>query len=417
MKNNSKEKKNIVKEKAEVKKNVQEKEDINLKNTGKYVLVLLVGLLIGSGITFLLTPKGSIKQEIKAGSFSKEFTPLFETYKTIKTEYYKDVKDEDLINGAIDGMMKSLGDEHSVFFDKENKENFELELSGTYYGIGAEIKQIDDDNVMINKIFDDSPASKAGLKSGDIFVSIDGKSTKGLTVTEIANNLRSKTKDKATIIISRDGEEKTFEVQKDNVNLLSVSSEMLDDNIGYIAVTIFGERTHTQFANALDSLEKQNMKSLIIDLRGNSGGYLSTVTKMLSEFVDKNTVIYQMKTIEGTKKYYSLNNKTKDYKVIVLIDEESASASEIMASALQEQYKATLVGVTTFGKGTVQETEDLSNGTLIKYTVQEWLTSNGNSINGTGVKPDEEVILNEDFADNPVKENDNQYQRALELAR
>ena len=144
---------------------------------------------------------------------------------------------------------------------------------------------------------------------------------------------------------------------------------------------------------------------------------MSIVTQMISEFVDQNTVIYQMKTREGIEKYGAINNRTKNYKVVILIDGESASASEIMASALQEQYNATLVGVTTYGKGTVQETLDLSNGTLIKYTIQEWLTSKGNSINDVGIKPDIEVELDDNYLENPSRENDNQLQKAIEILK
>lgn len=391
--------------------------EVNIKQAAKYIIFLLVGVLVGTGVTFLLTKNTTIEKKIVRTNKNSKFESLYETYDTIKEEYYKDIDDETLINGAIKGMMESLEDDHSVFFNQEEKKSFEDELSGTYYGIGAEIKQVNEDEVMINKVFDDSPAEKAGLKSGDIFVSIDGNSTKGMSVTDIASTLKSETKDTATIVIKRDGEEKTIKVQKDNVNLLSVSSEMLDDNIGYVAVSIFGENTYTQFTNALNSLEKQGMKSLIIDLRGNSGGYLTTVTNMISEFVDKKTVIYQMKTRDGITKYTADNNKTKNYKVIILVDQDSASASEIMASAMKEQYKATLVGTTTYGKGTVQSTLDLSNGTLIKYTIEEWLTSNGDSINKVGVKPDVEITLSEEYINNPTRENDNQLQKAIELAK
>lgn len=390
--------------------------NINVKQVSKNILFLLLGILIGTIVTFLINPSKITKKTIITGKNSK-FSSVYETYNAIKNEYYKDIDDETLINGAINGMMESLEDEHSIFFDKESKKSFEDELSGTYYGIGAEIRQVNEDEVMINKVFDDSPAEKAGLKSGDIFVSIDGKNTKGMTVSEVASTLKSETKSEAIIIIKRNDEEKTIKVKKDNVNLLSVSSEMLDNNIGYVAVSIFGEKTAEQFSSALESLEKDNMKSLIIDLRGNSGGYLSTVTSMLSEFVDSNTVIYQMKTRKGITKYTSNNDNTKKYKVIVLVDQDSASASEIMASCMQEQYKATLVGTTTYGKGTVQSTLDLSNDTLIKYTIEEWLTSNGKSINKVGVKPDVELSLSEEYKKNPSRENDNQLQKAIELLK
>ena len=391
-------------------------EEKQVKRIALYSLFFLIGILLGSIFTFLLNPKTRIVKTNQQFDNSK-FEPLYETYDALKESYYKDVSDETLINGAINGMMESLDDQHSMFFDKDAKKDFEDELAGNYYGIGAEIKQTSDEEVMINKVFDGSPAKKAGLKTGDIFVSIDGKSTKGKTPSEIAKNLKSKSKDTSTIVVRRDNEEITIKVQKDIVDLLSVSSEMLDNNVGYIAVSIFGEKTYNQFESALNKLEKENMNSLIIDLRGNSGGYLSTVTNMISEFVDTNTVIYQMKTRKGITPYKSINNKTKNYKIIVLVDENSASASEIMASAMQEQYKATLVGVTTYGKGTVQEPKDLSNDTLIKYTIQEWLTSNGNSINEKGVKPDVEVNLSEEYKNNPIRENDNQLQKAIELAK
>lgn len=408
-----KSKKNISKEESneEVKIENYLKRDNSVK-----VLFLLIGVMIGVLFSYLLfNSNNSSNTIIKNSSKNKKFDSIYETYEAIKEKYYKDVDDETLINGAIDGMMKSLEDKHSMFFNQDEKKNFETELSGTYYGIGAEIKQATNEEVMINKVFDDSPAEKAGLKSGDIFISIDSEPSKGKTTSEIATNLRSEKKDSSKIVIRRGEEEIEFVVKKDNVTLLSVSSEMLDNNIGYIAVGIFGEYTYNQFTKALSELEKNGLKSLIIDLRGNSGGYLSTVTQMISEFVDQETVIYQMRTREGTEKYGAINNRTKDYKVVILIDGDSASASEIMASALQEQYNATLVGLTTYGKGTVQETLDLSNGTLIKYTIQEWLTSKGNSINDKGIKPDIEVKLDEKYFDNPTRENDNQLQKAIEI--
>lgn len=396
------------------KKEISENEELeNNKNIIKNIFFLFSGIAFGLLLSLLLN---SNKISISDKTVDKDlYNPLIETYKTIKSKYYKNIDKEVLIDGAINGMMEALDDKHSVFFDKKAKESFETELSGEYYGIGAEIKELNDD-IIIYRVFDDSPAEKSGLKNGDILVSIDDEMVKGKTATEIASNLRSKKRDSSTIVINRDNKEKTIKITKDNITLLSVSSEMFDDNVGYVAVSIFGEQTYEQFKKAVDSLEEKGMKSLIIDLRGNSGGYLTTVTRMMSDFVSEDTVIYQMKKKNNIEKYTAINNEVKNYPVIILIDKDSASASEIMASTMKNEYGAILVGKTTYGKGTVQETSDLSNGTLIKYTIEEWLTSKGESINDKGVKPDYEVDLSEEFKKNPTTDNDDQFQKALELA-
>lgn len=377
----------------------------------KYMIVSIFSMIIGSIVTYFCSNNTFIEKR------DSKFDMLYKTYDIIKNEYYKDVKDEVLVEGAINGMMSSLGDPHSVYFNKEAKEEFDTELTGSYYGIGAEITSTNDGKAVIKKVFDKSPAKTAGLKENDVFVSIDGESVEGKSISDIANTLRSEKKEKSIIVVNRDGKELSFEVTKANVTLFSVSSEMLDNNIGYISVNIFGQNTYDEFTKALNDLEKENMKSLIIDLRGNNGGYLTTVTNMLSIFLDKDKVIYQMQTKTGKKKYYSIKNGSKTYKVVILIDNESASASEIMASAMSEQYGAILVGEKSYGKGTVQITKDLKNGGMIKYTIQNWLTSKGKSIEKNGIKPDYEIKLNDEYANNPTKENDNQLQKAIDLLK
>ena len=377
----------------------------------KYMIVSIFSMIIGSIVTYFCSNNTFIEKR------DSKFDMLYKTYDIIKNEYYKDVKDEVLVEGAINGMMSSLGDPHSVYFNKKAKEEFDTELTGSYYGIGAEIASTNDGKAVIKKVFDKSPAKTAGLKENDVFVSIDGESVEGKSISDIANTLRSEKKEKSIIVVNRDGKELSFEVTKANVTLFSVSSEMLDNNIGYISVNIFGQNTYDEFTKALNDLEKENMKSLIIDLRGNNGGYLTTVTNMLSIFLDKDKVIYQMQTKTGKKKYYSIKNGSKTYKVVILIDNESASASEIMASAMSEQYGAILVGEKSYGKGTVQITKDLKNGGMIKYTIQNWLTSKGKSIEKNGIKPDYEIKLNDEYANNPTKENDKQLQKAIDLLK
>lgn len=386
----------------------------------RLLIIVVISMMFGSIITIFLKDS-NIKNVKKVSSTEySEFEPLYEAYDHIKNEYYKNIDTTTLVDGAIDGMLNSIGDKHTMYFDKESKKEFEQELSGTYYGIGAEIQLNSDKTVSIRKIFNDSPAAKAGLKVNDIFVSIDGKSTEGKNASDVANMLKSSTVKKSTVVIKRNGEEKSYKIEKENITLFSVSSNMINsDNkkIGYISVSLFGQKTYSQFYNALSDLEKENMSSLIIDLRGNSGGYLTTVTQMLSIFMDKDTVIYKMKTKNKIVDYNSLMAGKKDYKVVILVDENSASASEIMASSMKEKYGATLVGKTTYGKGTVQSTANLSDGTMIKYTIQEWLTPNGNSINGKGIKPDYEVDLGEEYKNNPTNDNDNQLQKAIEILK
>lgn len=397
----------------------------NAKKYIKLAILAVVSMIIGSVITiaikdFDVAKVNTNKTEVSYSKTKKGFDSLYETYDTIMSEYYKDVDSDKLIEGAINGMLESLDDEHTMYFDKKSKEEFDSELSGNYYGIGAQIQLTSDETIKITKVFDDSPAKKAGLKEEDVFVSVDGTSVKGKNATEVANMLKSDSVKTSTIVVKRNDKELTFKVTKENITLFSVSSEMLDNNgknVGYLSVSIFGQKTYSQFKDALIKLEKQDMDSLIIDLRGNTGGYLSTVTNMLEEFIDKGNVIYQIQSSSGVKQYKTVKASEKKYKIVVLIDGGSASASEIMSAAMKEVYGATLVGQTTYGKGTVQTTKNLSNGSMIKYTIEKWLTPSGKNIDKEGIKPDYEVELGDSYKNNPTKENDAQLQKALDLLK
>lgn len=397
----------------------------NAKKYIKLAILAVVSMIIGSVITiaikdFDVAKVNTNKTEVSYSKTKKGFDSLYETYDTIMSEYYKDVDSDKLIEGAINGMLESLDDEHTMYFDKKSKEEFDSELSGNYYGIGAQIQLTSDETIKITKVFDDSPAKKAGLKEEDVFVSVDGTSVKGKNATEVANMLKSDSVKTSTIVVKRNDKELTFKVTKENITLFSVSSEILDNNgknVGYLSVSIFGQKTYSQFKDALTKLEKQDMDSLIIDLRGNTGGYLSTVTNMLEEFIDKGNVIYQIQSSSGVKQYKTVKASEKKYKIVVLIDGGSASASEIMSAAMKEVYGATLVGQTTYGKGTVQTTKNLSNGSMIKYTIEKWLTPSGKNIDKEGIKPDCEVELGDSYKNNPTKENDAQLQKALDLLK
>lgn len=392
----------------------------NIKENIRLAIIIVMSMIIGSVFTMFIKGNNNSVNYSYSSKDRKEFNSLYETYDTIMKDYYKSVDSNTLIEGAINGMLGSLDDEHTMYFDKKSKEEFDSELSGNYYGIGAQIQLTSDETIKITKVFDDSPAKKAGLKEEDVFVSVDGTSVKGKSATEVANMLKSDSVKTSTIVVKRNDKELTFKVTKENITLFSVSSEMLDNNgknVGYLSVSIFGQKTYSQFNDALTKLEKQDMDSLIIDLRGNTGGYLSTVTNMLEEFIDKGNVIYQIQSSSGVKQYKTVKASDKKYKIVVLIDGGSASASEIMSAAMKEVYGATLVGQTTYGKGTVQTTKDLSNGSMIKYTIEKWLTPSGKNIDKEGIKPDYEVELGDSYKNNPTKENDAQLQKALDLLK
>lgn len=392
----------------------------NIKENIRLAIIIVISMIIGSVFTMFIKENNNSVNYSYSSKDRKEFNSLYETYDTIMKDYYKSVDSNTLIEGAINGMLGSLNDEHTMYFDKKSKEAFDSELSGNYYGIGAQIQLTGEGTIKITKVFNDSPAEKAGLKAEDVFVSVDGVSVEGKNATEVANMLKSNTVKTSKIVIKREGNEINFDVTKENITLFSVSSEMLKNNnknIGYLSVSIFGQKTYSQFKDALLKLESQNMDSLIIDLRGNTGGYLYTVTNMLEEFVGKDNIMYQIQSSNGIKKYKSSKETSRKYKIVILVDENSASASEIMAASMKENYGAILVGKTTYGKGTVQTTKNLSNGSMIKYTIEKWLTPNEKNIDKEGITPDYDVNIGDSYLNSPTKENDMQLKKALDLLK
>ena len=393
------------------------KEDNRILSISKYAIVSLVSLFIGVLVMYIYYNNGNVN--LLQGNPNK-YGILDEVTNILNKEYYKDIDQDKLIDGAVSGLVDSIGDKHTSYFTPKEAKEFKESLSDSYYGIGAIIFKSVNNEITVKRVFDDSPAQKAGSKTGDIILKIDDKEVKDMEVSDVASTLKSSKSKKATLTIKRDGNEIVLDIIKSTVPLKSVSYEMLDNKVGYVIVDMFGESTYTEFVNALNNLEANGMKSLIIDLRDNGGGYLSTVLYMASEFLDSDKVIVQTRASDkiAPKLYHSVNNNTKNYKVVVLINENSASASEIMTAVLKEQYGATIVGKKSYGKGTVQLTKDLSNGGMLKYTTEEWLTSNGNSINDVGISPDVEVDLGEEYLNNPLdKKNDAQLQKAIEVIK
>lgn len=427
--NNKKEEKNLNDNNDVKSNNLNDKKAkinifLNKKTDFKVYELILFAVLIMIVSVFLtvvvvqevgVSKKSSNSNITKLDSSLEEFE---EVYDLINDSYYKDVDKKSIIEGAINGMLEALDDPHTSYFNKAETDNFNEVMNGSYEGIGAEISLDQDGNVIVFSVFKNSPASEAGLKFNDKILEVNDKSTKGMNTTEVVSLIKDKEKKNAKIKINRDGEEMTFDVEKRVVIIESVESKIYNINnkkIGYVIINTFANNTYDQFRTNIENLEKENISGLVIDVRGNSGGYLHSVTNMLDMFLPKGTVSYQIADKKTTYKYTATTSESRNYPIAILVDKSSASASEILAVGLKESYDAVVVGTYTYGKGTVQTTKDLSSGGMIKYTIQKWLSPKGNWINDVGVKPTYEVELSKDYEDNPTDENDNQLQKALNV--
>ena len=384
------------------------KTKFNIKETILFMTITLVfGLFIGG---ILMYGKGNFNNN----SLLHEFAS---TYNEILDSYYENVDKDKLLESGISGMMKYLNDPYTTFMSKETALIFNDEVEGIYHGIGAEITYNDSENtVSVGKVFDDSPAFKAGLKEKDIILKVNGTDITGKSLEEIASMVKGEDNTKVSITVLRDSDEIELSITRGPVDNISVIADVLtvdDKKIGYLNISTFANNTYKQFKKELENLEKDNINSLIIDVRGNSGGYLTTVTDIISLFIEKDEVIYQLKMKDNTSIIRDRTSEKREYPIVVLVDHNSASASEVLAGALQEAYHATVVGTKTFGKGKVQKVRTLSNGALIKYTYQEWLTPKGNYIDGTGITPDEVI----EYAYNVETGEENQLTRALEILK
>lgn len=348
---------------------------------------------------------------------SKELAKFVDAYDAIVNNYYKEVDKDKLVESAINGMVSSIGDEYTSYSDKDVTDNFNEAVNGKYMGIGALIMKSEND-LVIYKVFEDSPSYKAGLKDGDIILKLDDKDTKDMSVNDIASIVKNDDNKEVKLLVKRGEENLDITIVKDMVELPVVSGKVINHNdkkIGYISLSIFSSVASEQFNKQLVKLEKEGISGLVIDVRGNSGGYLTTVTDIVSYFLKKGDIIYKLEVNDKVTVRKDKTKESRDYPVAVLIDKNSASASEILASSIKESYNGYVVGTNSYGKGTVQQTLVLSDGSMIKYTIEKWLTPLGNWINEEGVVPTNYVELSSEYLNNPVFENDNQLNEALEL--
>lgn len=313
-------------------------------------------------------------------------------YNNLLDNYYDSLDKKSLIDGAIGGMYEMVGDPYTTYLDQSSSDSLETSLNGKYEGVGIGIKMNDDGQIVIKEVYDDSPAYKGGLKVGDIISAIDGEDTIGKNASIVTEKLKKNKSAKFSILRGTE----TFDVTLKIATLYvpAVTDHIFEENgekVGYLRLSIFSDTADIQFSNKLSKLENEGIDSLIIDLRDNTGGYLQVAKNIAESFIEKGKVIY---SLDGKDMKETTKDETKEkrtYPVSVIINHNSASASEILASALKYSYGAKLTGQTSYGKGKVQERASLSGGTTVKYTTAKWLTPNGDCIDGIGLNPDLEI--------------------------
>lgn len=320
-------------------------------------------------------------------SNDKELTDFIKAYSNIVNNYYEDVDKEKMLDSALNAMLNYLGDNYTTYLTDEQRKALEESLQGTYQGIGVEINK----DRVITKVTKNGPAEAAGLQAGDKFMSIDGTKLNDTDGNAVGLLIRGTDKKAVDIVVDRNGEELTFNVKIGTIEEPAIVYGMQENNIGYIQISKFSRPLTSQMENALKELEANGMEKLIIDLRNNTGGYLDSAETTASLFLEKGKLIYSLEDKKSKEDYYDQTETSRDYPIVVLINNNSASSAEILAAALKDSYGAVLVGQTSYGKGKVQQTYDMKDGSMAKFTSARWLRPTGDCIDKKGIKPDFEV--------------------------
>lgn len=347
-------------------------------------------------------------------SNDKELTDFIKAYSNIVNNYYENVDKEKMLDSALNAMLNYLGDNYTTYLTDEQRKALEESLQGTYQGIGVEINK----DRVITKVTKNGPAEAAGLQAGDKFMSIDGTKLNDTDGNAVGLLIRGTDKKAVDIIVDRNGEELTFNVKIGTIEEPAIGYKMKENNIGYIQISKFSRPLTSQMENALKELEANGMEKLIIDLRNNTGGYLDSAETTASLFLKKGKLIYSLEDKKSKEDYYDQTETSRDYPIVVLINNNSASSAEILAAALKDSYGAVLVGQTSYGKGKVQQTYDMEDGSMAKFTSARWLRPTGDCIDKKGIKPDFEVAQTTQTNENGEEIIiDTQLVKALEVIR
>lgn len=368
------------------------------------LVAIIVGILSGAltftGITFatenIQNPNNSLTtQDIKE---------LKKLESIVNELYYEDTADVDYITGLKKGLVSALDDHYSHYLTAEEYKQSMEQANGNFEGIGIVIAPSEDGYILVISPVKDSPADKAGIKAGDKIIGVNGKKYNASTITQAKDNMRGEKGTKVEVeVLSPDGNKNKYTITRDEIKAQTVHTEIMSNDIAYIAITSFDDDTGTEFSKAWNELQKKNPKSLIIDLRNNPGGLVDQVIEVAERILPSGDIFYTNNK-SGKKEVFSVKNKDEiKLPIVVLVNENSASASEILSGALQDNKKATIIGQQTFGKGLVQSMFQISNDDALIITVSQYFTPNGNPVNKVGIKPDIEVLSKLNTKDKDVQ--------------
>jgi peptidase, S41 family len=377
-------------------------------NTKSRIINILLGFFIGLAV---FAVGGMLV--VKASGFSlEEYMEIKQFENLIKQTYYKDTDDIDFVEGMKKGMVEQLGDPYSRYLNKEEFKRMMEDTAGNFVGIGVYIAPNKNGEIVVVSPIKGTPAEKAGIKSGDIISTVDGKNYDAKTMNDAVKAMRGE-KGKTVVVGILDSKRqyKEYKIVREDIKTETVFSRMLDNNLGYIQIKAFEERTASEFREHLTKLKKNNIKGLVLDLRSNPGGLVDQVTSVADQILPEALIVYSSNRV-GEKQYAKSDNKESlKIPIVMLVNEGSASASEILSGALQDNKKATILGVNTFGKGVIQSILEMDKGGLVITTAQ-YFTPNGNVVDKKGIKPDVKVDYKK-----TGENKDSQLDKAIEILK
>jgi carboxyl-terminal processing protease len=383
------------------------------------IIIIIITSIVSAFTTGIIvsnnsrTTTGSSYADLLKNNEVKDFLNV---YASVINGYYENVDANAVMDSAINGMMNYLGDKYTSYLDTSDTSTLNNKLVGEYTGIGVAITS----SAIVSDVFDDSPAEKAGIQKDDQIIAINDDSVTDKTSSDISSLIKNGD-DKVKITVQRGDSKLDFTVTKDKLYIPAITSKIINsnsNNYGYIYISTFSATLASQMSKTLTKMENEsNIKGLILDLRGNGGGYLSAATDTASLFLAKGKTIYSLEGKDSTNSYQDETDEARDYPIVILMDGGSASASEILIGALKDSYEAILVGNTTYGKGKVQQTYQLDDGSMVKYTSAKWLRPNGECVDEVGIDPDYAVDIeyNKDNNGNIIDFKDLQLNKAIDI--